>query len=432
MTDTVLPYNGEAEEHVAAACLTSGAACERVAEILRPDHLFLDRYATIVRHCLAAHDRGDPVDQVILAERIGDPDIVQTVRDLTAAGYPASNVAHHARIVREHATRRDLIQVGQNIARSGWEPPEQGVDHALGLAESAVYDLTAQHEPGELRHISHTLDHTIEMLDRPGGEITGTPIGLVDLDRVTAGLQPGNLVVIAARPGQGKSALALQAALHCAVTRDKAAAVFTLEMSADELNQRSLAQLARVPLMRIRTRNGLTMEDRAAITRARGILDNAPLYIDDTVAARTVDIRARSRRLKQRQPDLALIVVDYLQLMIHEGNGRENREQQVAAISRGLKLLARELDVPVIALAQLNREVERRGTHAKPMLADLRDSGAIEQDSDVVIFIHRDPEPDQEGVAHLLVAKHRNGPTGDVKAAWLKRLAHFADLAEDN
>jgi replicative DNA helicase len=350
------------------------------------------------------------------------------MRELAALTPTASNVHHWAGIVRDHHTRRRLIQIGQDIARDGWEP-QDSLQAALERAETAVYELTTQTEQGELRHVSSTLAHTFEQLARPGGEITGTPTGLTDLDAITAGLQPGNLVVVAARPGQGKSALALQAALHNAVTRNATTALFTLEMSAEEINQRSLAVLSHVPLMRIRRRLGLTDTNRHDLHQAGERLQQAPLYLDDTVAARTVDIRARARRLKARQPDLALIVVDYLQLMIHDGTGRENREQQVAQISRGLKLLARELDVPVIALAQLNRNVEHRGPEARPMLADLRDSGAVEQDADVVIFIHR--RKDDEHTADLIVAKHRNGPTGETPVTWLKPLATFANHHEE-
>lgn len=427
MTNHVPPFNLEAEEHVVGACITSPRARETVAEILEPQQLHSTRLAAILDACLQAHDQGRDIDALILAETMDEPDAVAAVRELAASVYPAGNVAHHARIVRDHWTRRQLITVGQNIARLGWEPPDP-LDQALAEAEQQVYDLTTRHEPGELRHISETLPHTFEQLSRPGGEITGTPTGLADLDRATAGLQQGNLVIVAARPGMGKSALALQAAIHAA-TLDRAAAIFTLEMSAEEINQRALARISGVPLMRIRTRNGLTPVDRDKLNTARTILETSPLYIDDTVAARVTDIRARSRRLKARRPDLALVVVDYLQLMLHDGRP-ENRNLEIAAISRGLKLLARELDVPVMALAQLNRNVEYRADKT-PMLADLRDSGAIEQDADLVMFIHREQREDQDDdVAAITIAKHRNGPTDQLDFAWLKDRATFSNLAE--
>ncbi len=424
--NTVPPFNAEAEEHVVGACITSANARDSVAEILEPGQLHSTRLAAILDACLHAHDQGRNVDPVILAEQLADEQTVAKMRDLAASMYPAGNVAHHARIVRDHWTRRQLITVGQNIARLGWEPPDP-LDQALAEAEQAVYDLTVQHEPGELRHVSETLPHTFQLLDRPGGEITGTPTGLTDLDRATAGLQPGNLVVVAARPGMGKSALALQASL-AACRKDTPAALFTLEMSAEEINQRALSALSNVPLMRIRTRNGLTPTDRAALNQAGEHLQRMPLYIDDTVSARVTDIRSRSRRLKQRQPALGLVVVDYLQLMLTDAK-HDNRNLEIAAISRGLKLLARELDVPVMALAQLNRNVEGRADKT-PILSDLRDSGAIEQDADVVLFIHRDTGEDADPAAHLTIAKHRNGPTDQIRAAWLKDRAMFANLAE--
>lgn len=426
MTD-LLPCNLEAEHHVVGACITSARARETVAEHLRPGQLYNGRLARILEETLALHDQGDPVDPVILAERITDPDTVQKLRELAASGYPHANVHHHALIVREHATRRDLIRVGQNIARSGWEPPAS-LDQALAQAEQQVYELTTQQDTGELRPIRDTLDETFQTLARPGGEITGTPTGLRTLDTLTAGLQPGNLVVIAARPGMGKSALALNAAHHCAVQHNRPVALFTLEMSAQEINQRLLSMDAHVPLMRIRTRNGLTHDDRAALDTSRQRLEPAPLHVDDSVAARATDIRARSRRLHARYPDLALIVVDYLQLMLTDTKD-ENRNLEVARISRSLKLLARETHVPVMALAQLNRNVEHRHDK-KPILSDLRDSGAIEQDADLVIFIHRDP--DQEGQAELTVAKHRNGPTGPASVAWLRDRATFSNLAQEH
>ncbi len=423
---TALPFNLEAEEHVVGACLTSTRALERTAEVLDPTQLTSSRLRDIYQACVDAHDHGDPVDVVTIADKISDDLTVQKLRELAGYGHTAANVLHHARIVRDHATRRELIKVGDKISGFGWDPPEK-VDDALSQAEQLVYDLTTQHEPGELRAISETLAHTYEQLERPGGEITGTATGLLELDRITAGLQPGNLIVIAARPGMGKSALALQIARYAAIEKTKAAAVFSLEMSAEEINQRLLAVQTHVPLMRIRTREGLTPLDRSALLYARPVLDQAPLYVDDTVSARLIDIRARSRRLKARRPDLAVIVVDYLQLMLSDDRA-ETRNLEIAAISRGLKLLARELNVPVIALAQLNREVEKRSDKT-PMLSDLRDSGAIEQDADVVVFIHRD-DTDEAPVAHLTIAKHRNGPTGKIRAAWIKTRATFSNLAD--
>lgn len=427
----VPPQNLEAEEAVLGAMLLSPLAVDVASEDLRPDHFYRGTHAAIFQACVTVAGRDMPVNAITVAEELDSAGELERVggtarvSELAAMVSAASNVAHYTKIVRDHATRRSLIDVGQEIARLGREDARQDLDDALIDAEQLVWNLTSTQAPGELRHVAETLPHTFEQLDRPGGEITGTPTGLADLDKLTAGLQPGNLVVVAARPGMGKSALAIQSLLHTATENPKPAALFTLEMSAEEINQRLLSLLSRVPLMRIRTRNGLTPPDRTALGTARSMLEQAPVYVDDTVAARVVDIRARARRLKARQPDLALVVVDYLQLMIHDGTGRENREQQVAAISRGLKLLARELDVPVMALAQLNRLVEQRHDK-KPILSDLRDSGAIEQDADVVLFIHRDPDSEDD-TAEITVAKHRNGPTGSTPVTWLRSRATFAN-----
>ena len=425
--NTVPPYHQEAENHVVGAAITNTRALDTTIETINPTHLYQHRHRRILETAARLRDQDIHVDLVTLSEHL-KPDDLETARDLYQSVYPTTNVAHHANIVLEYATRRQLIEVGQTIASSGWEPPGT-INEALAEAERLVYDLTTNHEPGELRPIADTLPETFAQLDRPAAEITGTPIGITDFDRATAGLQPGNLVVVAARPGQGKSALALLACKHVAVNLHQPAALFTLEMSAQEINQRLLSVEARVPLMRIRTRVGLTTQDRQALTHAGSTLHNAPLYIDDTVAARLIDIRARARRLKAKQPDLALVVVDYLQLMISDTRD-ETRNLEVARISRGLKLLARELQIPVIALAQLNREVERRHDK-KPVLSDLRDSGAIEQDADVVVFIHRDPENTDDSIAELLIAKHRNGPTAVIPTTWLKQRATFANAAQE-
>ncbi len=425
MSTTIPPYNEDAEDRVVGAAISSERALQTVAETLNPQHLYQPRHQRILAAALTLNDLGLPVDIVTLGEHLAEGDF-QTARELHAATYPTSNVAHHCQIVEDYATRRKLIDVGQTIASSGWEPDGPIVD-MLGNAEQAVYDLTSQAEPGELRPIRETLEETFLQLDRPGGEITGTPTGLTELDRITAGLQPGNLVLIAARPGMGKSALAIQTAHHNAVKHHAPIALFTLEMSAQEINQRILSIDSSVTLMRIRTRSGLTPLDRDALNRSRTTLEAAPLHTDDTVSARIIDIRARCRRLKQRQPDLALVVVDYLQLMLTDTR-EDNRNLEVSRISRGLKLLARELHVPIIALSQLNRNVEHRGKDATPILSDLRDSGSLEQDADLVIFINRKETEEGDITAQLTVAKHRNGPTGETDVAWIRRRAMFGNL----
>lgn len=425
MADThVLPFNLEAEERVVAACLTSERALDTISEIIQPRHLHSTKLAAIYQACLDAANAGDPIDVLLLAETL-DNDLVQTIRQLLAAGYPASNASHHAKIVSGYATRRDLIRVGMEIGRLGWDDVPDSIDRA----ERLVYEIGAEADSGELAHIAVGLDHTFQQLQRPGGEITGTPVGIADLDKLTSGYQPGQLIVVAARPGMGKSALAINQAVHVAQTLQQPVALFTLEMSREEINQRALSQVSGVRLHSIRTRTGLDDRARRDLDTSRRILENAPLYIDDTASISLAEIRSRVRRLKARHPNLALVVIDYLQLMLTEGT-HQNRNLEIASLSRGLKVIARDLDVPVVALSQLSRAVELR--HDKrPMLSDLRDSGAIEQDADLVLFIYRDgyytKEDDMK--AELIVAKHRNGPLGTRAADWNHETAEFRNPA---
>lgn len=426
---TTPPFSQEAEDHAVGACMVSQTALERVAEILRPEHLYMRR--RIYQAVLEVHERGDPADPILVAEvlnRAGAHNDVQTMRDLVNLQPTAGNAEHFARVCIDYATRRQLVTVGQEIARSGWEPTGE-IAEELDKAEQLVYDLTTQQQTGELEHVSAGLAHTFDQLARPGGEVTGTATGLTDLDKLTAGYQPGQLVVVAARPSMGKSALIINQAVHVAVTLGKPVALFTLEMSREEINQRALAQIADVNLHKIRTRVGLSLTDRQRLDRAGETLQQAPLYIDDTPSARLTEIRSRTRRLKAKQPDLALVCVDYLQLMLGTGD-EQNRNLEIAGISRGLKVIARELAVPVVALSQLSRALEYRADK-RPMLADLRDSGAIEQDADLVVFIYRDGyyTKEDDTTAELILAKHRNGPTGVPVVQWKKDTAEFRNLA---
>lgn len=429
MTDHVLPYNEDAETQTVGACLLDANARDAVSEILRPEHLYLGRLSRVYKTILDLQANGTAVDALIVEQAL-DPRDVGAAHELVANVRATANAEHHARIVLDTHTQRRLIQVGQNIARLGWEPDGPAAD-TVDHAERLVSELAVERDPGELRHISQSLDETYRILDTPGGIVTGTPTGLHQLDRLTSGLQPGQLVTVAARPGMGKSALVTSTLIHNAIRKQRPAALFSIEMSEQEINQRVVSQVSGVDLMKIRTRNGLTPDDRAQIDRSRPIIEQAPIYTDDSANLRLADIRARARRHYRRHPDLALIAVDYLQLMI--GEQADNRNHEIAHLSRGLKVLARELDVPVVALAQLNRNVEAR--HDKrPILSDLRDSGAIEQDSDLVLFLYRDdyynPTSDRTGVTELILAKHRNGPTGMVEVTWLKDRAQFTDLAE--
>ena len=297
-----------------------------------------------------------------------------------------------------------------------------------------MFDLSQQRATGEFSHIETLLKESFERITalyESGADVTGVPSGFRDLDRITSGFQPGNLIIIAARPSMGKSALGLCMAANLAVRHEVPVALFTLEMSKSEVTQRLMCSEAKVESQRLRT-GKLAADDWPRLTAACDKLAKAPVYVDDTGSVTMMEIRSKARRLKSKHPDLGLIVIDYLQLMT-SGTSAENRVQEVSQISRSLKVLARDLDVPIIAMSQLSRAVEQR--HDKrPILSDLRESGSIEQDADIVCFIYRDEyyageESDQQGLAEVIVAKHRNGPTDTIKLSFLKRYAKFSDLA---
>jgi replicative DNA helicase len=354
------------------------------------------------------------------------------VQELAATVPATANAGHYAQIVRETATLRGLIRAGGEIARLGWERPGEATE-LVDQAEQIVFDLSQQRARGEFSHIETLLKESFERITalyESGADVTGVPSGFRDLDRVTSGFQEGNLVIVAARPSMGKSALGLCMAANLAVRKEIPVALFTLEMSKSEVTQRLMCSEAKVESQRLRT-GKLAADDWPRLTAACDKLAKAPIYVDDTGSITMMEIRSKARRLKGKHPDLGLIIVDYLQLMT-SGTTVENRVQEVSQISRSLKVLARDLDVPIIALSQLSRAVEQR--HDKrPILSDLRESGSLEQDADIVIFIYRDEyyeaESDQQGLAEVHVAKHRNGPTDTIKLSFLRRYAKFADLA---
>jgi replicative DNA helicase len=330
------------------------------------------------------------------------------------------------------ATLRGLIRAGGEIAQLGWDRPGDTTD-LVDRAEQVVFDLSQARVTSEFSHIEELLKDSFERITalyEAGADVTGPTSGFRDLDKLTSGFQPGNLIIVAARPSMGKSGLGLCMAANLAVREEKPVALFTLEMSKSEVTQRLMCSEAKVESQRLRT-GKLGADDWPRLTAACDRLAKAPIYVDDTGSITMMEIRSKARRLKSREPDLGLIVVDYMQLMT-SGSTAENRVQEVSQISRSLKILARDLDVPIVAMSQLSRAVEQR--HDKrPILSDLRESGSIEQDADLVMFIYRDEyyndESDQQGIAEVHLAKHRNGPTDTVKLSFLKRYAKFADLA---
>jgi len=438
-TAPVPPQNLEAEESVLGAMMLSPGAIGAVSEVLSAGDFYRGSHGTIYRAALALYAKGEPVDAITLADELEERGELEDVggririHEIANLVPDAGRAAYYARIVHEMATLRGLIRVGQEITRLGIEREGEAVE-LVDRAEQALFELSQSRVASEFSHIEDLLKESFERITQlfeAGADVTGVPSGFRDLDHLTSGFQPGNLIVIAARPSMGKSGLALCIAANLAVRNQLPVALFTLEMSKSEVTQRLMCSEAKVESQRLRT-GKLAQEDWPRLTAACDKLAKAPIYVDDTGSITMMEIRSKARRLKTREPGLGLIVVDYLQLMT-SGASAENRVQEVSQISRNLKVLARDLDVPILALSQLSRAVEQR--HDKrPILSDLRESGSIEQDADLVVFIYRDEyynpeETDQQGLAEIILAKHRNGPTDTIKLSFLKRFAKFADLA---
>ena len=438
-TAPVPPQNLEAEESVLGAMMLSPHAIGSVSELLDAGDFYRESHAIVYRAALALYSKGEPVDAITLVDELEQRGELEgaggraRVNELANLVPATANAPHYARIVREMSTLRGLIRVGGEVARLGWERPGETAD-LVDRAEQVVFELSQSRVSGEFSHIETLLKESFERITalyEAGVDVTGTPSGFRELDRITSGFQPGNLVIIAARPSMGKSALGLCMAANLAVRSQTPVALFTLEMSKAEVTQRLMCSEAKVESQRLRT-GKLAADDWPRLTAACDKLAKAPIYVDDTGSITMMELRSKARRLKSKEAGLGLIVVDYMQLMT-SGTSAENRVQEVSQISRSLKVLARDLDVPILAMSQLSRAVEQR--HDKrPILSDLRESGSIEQDSDVVCFVYRDDyyngeESDQQGLAEIIVAKHRNGPTDSIKLSFLKRYAKFADLA---
>jgi replicative DNA helicase len=437
-TAPIPPQNLDAEESVLGAMMLSPGAIGAVSEILDASDFYRESHAKVYRAALALYARGEPVDAITLVDELEQRGELEDaggrsrVHELAALVPASANAGHYARIVREMATLRGLIRVGSEISTLGWERVGEPAD-LVDRAEQIVFELSQSRVSTEFSHIEALLKESFERITalyEAGEEITGVPSGFRDVDRLTSGFQPGNLVIVAARPSMGKSAFGLCIGANIAIRHQIPVALFTLEMSKAEVTQRLMCSEAKVESQRLRS-GKLAPDDWPRLTAACDKLAKAPIYVDDTGSITMMEIRSKARRLKSKEPTLGLIIVDYLQLMT-SGASVENRVQEVSQISRNLKILARDLDVPILAMSQLSRAVEQR--HDKrPILSDLRESGSIEQDADLVAFIYRDEyynddSPDQ-GLAEVILAKHRNGPTGIEKLSFLKRYAKFADLA---
>jgi replicative DNA helicase len=434
----VPPQNLDAEEYVLGAMMLSAGAIAAVAELLSAGDFYRESHGKIFRAATDMYGRGEPVDPLTLAHdlkkrgELAEIGGSERIRDIATLAPAAGAAAHHARIVRDTAIMRGLARVGSQINQLGQD--ERGApEELLSRAELMLYELAQRGLPGEVTLLKDTLGDTfarISELYESGADVTGLASGFIDLDRITAGFQPGNLVVLAARPAMGKSALGLNIAASVALSSQRPCAIFSLEMSRQEVAQRLLCADAKIDAHKVRT-GKLAKDDWPRLVAACATLEKAPIYVDDTAGLSIVELRARLQTLKRREPNLAVAVVDYLQLMTIGGNA-ESRLQEVSAVSRGLKQLAKDLDIPIIALSQLSRAVEQR-QDKRPVLADLRESGGIEQDADLVMFIYRDEyynkDSEDQGLAEVIIAKHRHGPTDTVKLSFMKRYARFASHA---
>lgn len=438
-THRLPPQNLEAEQCVLGSIMLQQGAMPRAAEILTEDDFYRDAHKYIFSAMITLFDRGEPLDLITVSnllkdnnrfEATGGPTYLATLTDIVPV---AANIAYYARIVREKAILRKLIATGTEIASRCYEEQDD-IDGLLDDVETTVFEISRA-KSGQSYHslktvISSTFKY-IEQLYERKEHITGVPTEYHDFDKMTAGLQRSDLIILAGRPSMGKTALAISIAQNATLLHKVPVAIFSLEMSKEQLGMRMLCSISRVDAQRLRT-GFLKDQDWPKLTRAVTQLSDAPIYIDDTPAITVLEMRAKARRLKTEH-NIGMVVVDYLQLMRGRANA-QSREQEISEISRSLKAMAKELSIPVLALSQLNRSLESR-PNKRPQLSDLRESGAIEQDADLIVFIYRDEvynkaeDNPRKGIAEIIIGKQRNGPTGTVELAFLDRFTTFENLA---
>ncbi|KJS70843.1 MAG: DNA helicase [Comamonadaceae bacterium BICA1-1] len=441
----VPPHSIEAESSVLGGLLLDNGAWDRVADLISESHCYRREHQLIYAAIATLVNAGKPADVITVFEHLSSQGRADEVGGLaylnSLAQYvpSAGNIRRYAEIVRERAILRKLIGASDEIAGSAFNPKGRPVATILDEAEQKIFHIGE--EGSRLKQgfqsldtlVVNLMDRVQEMADNPN-DITGVPTGFVDLDRMTSGLQAGDLVVLAARPSMGKTALAINIAEHVALNEGLPVAVFSMEMGAAQLAVRIVGSIGRIHQGRLRT-GKLTDEEWPRLTEAIEKLRHVSLHIDESAGLTPSELRANARRLARQCGKLGLIVVDYLQLMSGSSSGDENRATELGEISRGLKMLAKELQCPVIALSQLNRSVETR-TDKRPMMSDLRESGAIEQDADIIMFIYRDEYYTKDackepGVAEIIIGKQRNGPTGTVKLTFLNVLTRFESMAQE-
>ena len=433
----VMPNSLEAEQSVVGSMIMDKDAIVAANEILIPEDFYHRQYGTVFESMVELYNDGQPVDLVTLQNKLKEKDVpaevqsLEFVRDLVTSVPTSANVRYYANIVKENAVKRKLIRVVEDIENECYAGKES-LESVLDKTEHDVFALLSSRTTGDYVPIRQVVMNALEKIEKASqqqGTVTGIPTGFIDLDYRTAGLQPSDLILVAARPSMGKTAFVLNIAQYVAFHENMCTAIFSLEMSKEQLVNRLFSLESRVDAQALRTGN-LSDADWEKLTEGAGIIGDSELIIDDTPGISISEMRSKCRKYKLEH-DLKLIIIDYLQLMSGSGRGSESRQQEISDISRSLKALARELSVPVIALSQLSRAVEQRPDH-RPMLSDLRESGAIEQDADVVMFIYRDDyynkDTELKGISEIIIAKQRNGPIGTVNLAWLPQYTKFANL----
>ena len=434
----VLPHSIEAEQSVIGSMILDREAIVIASELITEEDFYNKQYSVLFSSMVELNDAGRPVDLVTLQDKLREKDVPpevsspEFIRDLITAVPTSANIRYYANIVAEKSTLRRLIRLNEEIANTcyaGNEPLEQ----ILESTEKKVFDLVQRRNTGDfvpIRQIVMEAMDRIEKASKAKGNVTGVATGFIDLDYKTAGFQPSDLILIAARPSMGKTAFVLNIAEHVAFKQKQTVAMFSLEMSREQFVNRLFSMEARVDSQHIRTGN-LSDAEWESLIESAGIIGKSNLIIDDTPGISIAELRSKCRKYKLEY-DLKMVVIDYLQLMSGSGGrNSDSRQQEISEISRSLKALARELQVPVVALSQLSRAVEQRPGH-RPMLSDLRESGAIEQDADVVMFLYRDdyynPDTEKKGIMEVILAKQRNGPIGTVELVWLPDYTKFANL----
>lgn len=436
ITGKVQPQSIEAEQSALGAMILDKDAVTEVVELITSEDFYKEAHKAIFSGIVSLYNRNDPVDIITLSEQLTKDGVLEAIggidylSDLTSMGVLTTNAKHYARIIEEKATLRRLIRSSSEIIEKSYS--SEGADTLLDLAEKTIFDISQKKNREGLEPIKEVLMKTyqrIESIYDSDLSLTGLSTGFTDLDMKTSGFQKSDLILVAARPSMGKTAFSLNLCQNAAVKNDASVAIFSLEMSKDQLVQRLLSAESQINMGDLRNGN-LKDEDWVALAKAMNTLSNCKIFIDDTPAITVLEMRAKCRKLKMEK-GLDMIMIDYLQLM-SGGDKNESRQQEISTISRSLKALAREMDCPVVALSQLSRAAELRADH-RPILSDLRESGAIEQDADIVMFLYRDeyyfPDSEKKGIGEVIIAKQRNGEVGTIELVWLGQFVRFVDKA---